>query len=71
MSGLCSVLIWLSRPLDYAGKQAHVELAERMKQRDAGELPRLCEVTLIALTPFLRVCSCTWRPCGLRYHQGC
>jgi len=22
--------------LDYAGKQAHVELAERMKQRDAG-----------------------------------
>jgi DNA polymerase delta subunit 1 len=22
---------------DYAAKQAHVELAERMKQRDAGE----------------------------------
>jgi DNA polymerase delta subunit 1 len=26
----------LSRDADYAGKQAHVELAERMKQRDAG-----------------------------------
>lgn len=24
---------------DYAGKQAHVELAERMKQRDAGSAP--------------------------------
>lgn len=23
-------------PSDYAGKQAHVELAERMKKRDAG-----------------------------------
>ena len=23
-------------PSDYTGKQAHVELAERMKQRDAG-----------------------------------
>ncbi len=23
--------------VDYAGKQAHVELAERMKQRDAGK----------------------------------
>ena len=28
---------WFSSfPLDYAGKQAHVELAERMRQRDAG-----------------------------------
>lgn len=26
---------------DYAGKQAHVELAERMKQRDAGSAPNL------------------------------
>lgn len=26
---------------DYAGKQAHVELAERMKQRDAGSAPTL------------------------------
>jgi hypothetical protein len=29
---------------DYAGKQAHVELAERMRQRDAGKMhspPRL------------------------------
>jgi DNA polymerase elongation subunit (family B) len=26
---------------DYAGKQAHVELAERMKQRDAGSAPAL------------------------------
>lgn len=24
---------------DYAGKQAHVELAERMRQRDAGSAP--------------------------------
>jgi hypothetical protein len=24
--------------LDYAAKQAHVELAERMRKRDAGEL---------------------------------
>lgn len=27
--------------LDYAGKQAHVELAERMKKRDAGSAPSL------------------------------
>jgi DNA polymerase delta subunit 1 len=27
--------------VDYAGKQAHVELAERMKQRDAGSAPAL------------------------------
>jgi DNA polymerase delta subunit 1 len=26
---------------DYAAKQAHVELAERMKQRDAGSAPAL------------------------------
>lgn len=26
----------LTRSIDYTGKQAHVELAERMKQRDAG-----------------------------------
>ena len=26
---------------DYAGKQAHVELAARMKQRDAGSAPAL------------------------------
>ena len=26
---------------DYAGKQAHVELAERMKQRDAGSAPNV------------------------------
>lgn len=26
---------------DYAGKQAHVELAERMKLRDAGSAPTL------------------------------
>jgi DNA polymerase delta subunit 1 len=26
---------------DYAGKQAHVELAERMRQRDAGSAPAL------------------------------
>ncbi len=34
-----------ARPLissvDYAGKQAHVELAERMKKRDAGSAPAL------------------------------
>jgi DNA polymerase delta subunit 1 len=24
---------------DYAAKQAHVELAERMRKRDAGEMP--------------------------------
>ncbi|EEB98241.1 hypothetical protein MPER_02289 [Moniliophthora perniciosa FA553] len=28
---------------DYAAKQAHVELAERMKQRDAGSAPALGE----------------------------
>jgi len=27
--------------VDYAGKQAHVELAERLKQRDAGSAPAL------------------------------
>ena len=27
--------------VDYAGKQAHVELAERMKQRDAGSAPNV------------------------------
>ena len=27
--------------IDYAGKQAHVELAERMRQRDAGSAPAL------------------------------
>lgn len=27
--------------VDYAGKQAHVELAERMKKRDAGSAPAL------------------------------
>jgi hypothetical protein len=27
--------------IDYAGKQAHVELAERMKQRDAGKIVSL------------------------------
>ena len=26
---------------DYTGKQAHVELAARMKQRDAGSAPAL------------------------------
>lgn len=26
---------------DYAGKQAHVELAERMRKRDAGSAPAL------------------------------
>lgn len=26
---------------DYTGKQAHVELAERMRQRDAGSAPAL------------------------------
>lgn len=26
---------------DYAGKQAHVELAERMRQRDAGNMYQL------------------------------
>ena len=25
-------------PTDYAAKQAHVELAERMKKRDAGKI---------------------------------
>lgn len=29
-------------PSDYAAKQAHVELAERMRQRDAGTLASLC-----------------------------
>ena len=29
------------RLIDYAAKQAHVELAERMKQRDAGSAPNL------------------------------
>lgn len=27
--------------IDYAGKQAHVELAERMRQRDAGSAPAI------------------------------
>lgn len=27
--------------VDYAGKQAHVELAERMRKRDAGSAPSL------------------------------
>jgi len=31
------MLVWLKK-LDYAAKQAHVELAERMKKRDAGEV---------------------------------
>lgn len=26
---------------DYAGKQAHVELAERMRKRDAGSAPAM------------------------------
>lgn len=26
---------------DYAGKQAHVELAERMKKRDPGSAPKM------------------------------
>lgn len=30
-----------SNTTDYAGKQAHVELAERMKKRDAGSAPSL------------------------------
>lgn len=30
-------LVFFSRVLDYAAKQAHVELAERMRKRDAGE----------------------------------
>lgn len=33
----CLLSILTASPLDYAGKQAHVELAERMKKRDAGE----------------------------------
>lgn len=28
-------------PTDYAAKQAHVELASRMKKRDAGSAPSL------------------------------
>lgn len=31
----------LTSSADYAGKQAHVELAERMKKRDAGSAPAL------------------------------
>lgn len=31
----------LANVTDYAAKQAHVELAERMKQRDAGSAPAL------------------------------
>ena len=31
--------------VDYAGKQAHVELAERMKQRDAGTLTSIMSST--------------------------
>ena len=41
---------------DYAAKQAHVELAERMKQRDAGELT--AQKWLVTLTPF-RFCTGT------------
>lgn len=36
------VVYYLGQPLiDYANKQAHVELAERMRQRDAGSAPAL------------------------------
>ena len=36
LSWLLSSSNELSVVLDYSAKQAHVELAERMKQRDAG-----------------------------------
>jgi len=44
-------------PIDYAAKQAHVELAERMKKRDAGSAPALgdrvaCEFRLQCLLSF-------------------
>lgn len=54
---------WLA---DYQNKQAHVELAERMRKRDAGSSSR--STLLVArsdLRPSTRICSCTWRPCGL------
>ncbi|KJA15253.1 hypothetical protein HYPSUDRAFT_172822 [Hypholoma sublateritium FD-334 SS-4] len=35
---------------DYAGKQAHVELAERMKQRDAGSAPALGDRVAYVIT---------------------
>lgn len=34
---MCDVELMVCFFIDYAGKQAHVELAERMKQRDAGK----------------------------------
>ncbi|KAH9946498.1 hypothetical protein B0H21DRAFT_743121 [Amylocystis lapponica] len=37
----CLHKMLIDRDADYAGKQAHVELAERMKQRDAGSAPAL------------------------------
>jgi DNA polymerase delta subunit 1 len=46
-TGLCTSSFYRMRDLDfpsnldYTGKQAHVELAERMKQRDAGSAPAL------------------------------
>lgn len=39
---------------DYAAKQAHVELAERMKQRDAGTLVLVC-IAHVVPDPVLQV----------------
>jgi hypothetical protein len=35
---------------DYAGKQAHVELAERMRKRDAGSAPAMGDRVAFVIT---------------------
>ncbi len=38
---LAYLLFYFGSGEDYAGKQAHVELAERMRKRDAGSAPNM------------------------------
>lgn len=51
-------------PLDYQNKQAHVELAERMRKRDAGASSLILELRSM-LTRICRIRAGARRPCRL------
>jgi DNA polymerase delta subunit 1 len=43
---------------DYAAKQAHVELAERMRKRDAGSAPAMGDRVAFVIIQVLALCVC-------------
>lgn len=56
---------------EYAGKQAHAELAERMKKRDAGSAPAIGDrvnyvIIQGAKSELINCYTLTYRGCGVR-----